>query len=356
MDDARAEQWRLRCQEVGTRYAAAAERAAELEAQLARERATVAGMLGSRSWRLTEPLRRLRGRETPAPPAADDPFEVRMRAAYEARTASWPQPLPRTFNEKVWHRRLVDRRPVLRTYSDKQAALEHAARVLPAEFIPERLAVVDTAEELRALDLPAEYVVKASHASGGSAVVWHGPASRGQDWGHPWIRKAYDAAQDPRDLVAADLTACLSHDYGWDMLEWGYLGVPRRLLVDTLYRGPDGGLPADLRCYTFHGRVQCIEVASDRQRESTRYASWHDRDWNVLPIHTVLAHRPHDRPPGLDDAVAAAEVLAADEDFVRVDFLLAGEGLKFLELTAYSHAGNAQFQEQTSDEFLGSLW
>lgn len=358
--DERAEEWRLRCQQGSLGCAASAARIVELEDALARERATVAAMQGSRSWRLTAPLRRIRQQPSASAVASPDPspdlFEARMRAAYQARASFWPQPEPTTFNEKIWHRRLADRRPVLRTYCDKQASLDHAARLLPAELVPDRIALLESPEELLSLDLPEEYVVKACHGSGGSAVVWNGPASRGQSWIDPWIRKAYPAADDPRDRVAADLRECMTHDYGWDLLEWGYLGVPRQLAVDVLYRGPEGGLPADLRCYVFHGRVECMEVAPDRQMERTRYASWHDRDWNVLPIFTALEHRAHDRPPELPLAIEVAETLAGDEDFVRVDLLLTAEGLKFGEVTPYSHAGNVLFKEQWADEYLGSLW
>ena len=144
-EQARAEQWRLRCQEVGILYADAAEREvranariAELEAELASEHARIEQILGSHSWKLTEPLRRVRRRPPAGEPSqpAEGPdealFEARMRAAYDARAASWPQPEPRTFNEKMWQRRLVDRRPFLRTHCDKHASYEAAAKILPA--------------------------------------------------------------------------------------------------------------------------------------------------------------------------------------------------------------------------------
>jgi hypothetical protein len=354
----RAEQWRLRCQQVGTDNAAAASRIVELEDELARERAARESIEHSHSWQLTAPLRRLR-RRLPRVMDTDQTaalFERRMRAAYEARARSWLQPEPATFNEKIWHRRLADRRPVLRTYCDKHASLVHAGTLLPAELLPSRIVVLDSPEELEDVDLPREYVVKASHGSGGTVVVWDGPSSQGQDWVYPWIRKAYSAPDDPKDRVAADLQQCMAHDYGWDMLEWGYTDLPRHLVVDLFYRGPDGGVPVDLRCYVFHGRVECIEVVSDRQQEATRYASWHDRAWNVLPIRTRLQHRAYPRPTELDLVIEVAETLAADEAFVRVDLLLTAEGPKFGEITPYSHAGNVGFRQQWADEYLGRFW
>lgn len=361
-----SDDWRRLCHEGGVRHAEtvdrevlAAARIAELEAEVARQKATVAAIVDSRSWRLTAPLRRVRHRrvsrgEPQAP--GEDLFETRMRAAYEARAGFWQQAEPQTFNQKVWHRRLTDRRDVLHTYCDKQATREYVAARLPEEVLVPRLAAVDHPADLLDLDLPEQYVVKARHGSGGSAVVWDGPNSEGQAWVHPWIRRAYHAADAPLPRIAEDLAPCLSHDYGWDALEWGYLGVPRQLLVDTLVRGPEGGLPLDLRIYTFHGRVEVLEIASDRQREDTRYASWHDRDWNLLPIVTRLTHRPHDAPPGVAEVIEMSELLAGDDPFVRVDWLMTDEGPKFGELTPYSHGGTALFSAEWADQFLGDFW
>ena len=368
-EQARAEQWRLRCQEVGILYSDAAEREvranariAELEAELASERARTAEILRSHSWKLTEPLRRVRRRpleQEPSQPAEgpdEQLFEARMQAAYDARAASWPQPEPRTFNEKMWHRRLVDRRPFLRTHSDKHASYEAVAKVLPAEVMPQRFARVDTVAELADLELPREYIVKSRHASGGSAVVWDGPPTQGSGWVHPWIRKSYSVGDDPLPRIAEDLAECMQHDYGWDALEWGYLGVPRQVIVEELFRGPNGELPRDFCLYVFHGRVECMQVATDRQREGERSSGWHDRDWNYLPIALTIDPRPQPRPADLEGAIEMAEAFVGDEDFVRVDFLLTDRGLKFSEITPYSHGGNAHFRTQWADEFLGGLW
>lgn len=237
--------WRRLCHEGVVRHAEAADREAlaaariaELEAELVWERATVAAILANCAWRLTAPLRRMRQHSvTPDEPEApgENLFETRMRAAYEARAGFWRRAEPRIFIKKVWQRRLTDRRDVLRTYCDKQATRKSVAARLPGEVLVPRLAAVEHPADLLNLDLPDQYVVKARHGSGGSAVVWDG-------------------------------------------LGWGYLGVPRQLLV-----GHPGARPRRRAAFGpallhLHGRVEVLEIASDRQREDTRYASWHDRD------------------------------------------------------------------------------
>ena len=333
-----AEVWRLRALDASVQLASAASSAVEhqatiaaLRARLDQAEASLERVLRSRSWRLTAPLRRGSTPTAPAPVAGEgegDPaarhalFEQRMRAAYDARRIVWPDPqTPTTFNEKVWHRRLTDRRPILRTWCDKVAALELARAVVGDDVMPERLAVADTAADLSLEDLPHEFVVKAGHGSGGSAIVWDGPSLAGH--GHPvWFRRAYRRDDLPWHEVVGALDACLARDYGWDFLEWAYLDLPRSVVVDRLYRGSDGGVPDDLDLFVFHGRVEVIRRLTDRQRAHDRGAGSYDRDWRRLPIVGTVPEADFERPTELEQAIELAEALGAGQDFVRVDFLL----------------------------------
>ena len=369
--DDRAEVWRLAAQRAAM---SAAEKAAieiqlrdrirHLEGELARAHGTLTNVVASRSWTVTEPLRRLRARrfQVPQSQAAyettsrEELFERRMAAAYEARWSNWPQSESPGFNQKFWQRRLTDRRPILKTYCDKAATLEHVRQLLPAQVLPERLTTADSMAQLSFSELPDEYVVKVTHASGGSVVVWDGPESPG--YSHEvWVRRAYHRGDVPFEVVRAELGRCLEHDFGWDLLEWGYLDVPRTVAVDRLYRGADGGLPDDLSIYVFHGRAEVIRQASDRQRSTERWAGMFDRDWKTLPIrHGRATPAEFPRPEELDFAIELAEELCTDDETMRVDFLLTADGLRFGEITPYTMSGNVETDTDTADQYLGSFW
>ncbi len=69
-------------------------------------------------------------------------FEARICSRLRSTVRStWLQPEPTTFNQKIWHRKLTDRRPILKTYCDKVATRDHVAEILPADVIQERLEV-----------------------------------------------------------------------------------------------------------------------------------------------------------------------------------------------------------------------
>jgi hypothetical protein len=278
-----------------------------------------------------------------------------MNLAYEARRSAWPQPEPTTLNEKIWHRRATDRRPILKTYCDKVASLELVEDRLPAEVLPERLEVADSFAGLERGHLPRECVIKVSHASGGSFVVWDGPASAGQGF-DAWVRRAFRSGDVPWTQVDHEISQALHHDYGWEMLEWGYLDLPRMVVVDRLYRAADGGLPPDLMMFVFHGQVEVVRINADRQREQRGPGTTYDRNWSPLPIDTRAPRGDYPRPVELDLAIELAEALCPDEEMARVDFLLTADGLRFGEITAYHLGGNAEFRLEWADRYLGSLW
>ena len=327
--------------------------------------ATLDGILRSRSWRLTRPLRsarRLMGEEVPVAVDTrstvsdrDAVFEARIAAAYEAVRSTWPQPEPTTFNQKIWHRKLADRRPILKTYCDKVATHDHVARMLPAKVMQERLAIAESVTGLRRDHLPDEVILRVSHASGGSVITWDGPASAGQGH-HVWVRRAYSTADLDWARITAELDRCLDHDFGWDMLEWGYFHVPPLVVADRLYRGPEGGVPDDLSLYVFHGRVEVIRQTNDRQRDTERAAGSYDRDWKPLPIDGKPKPVRFPRPTDLDQAIELAEALCVGGETMRVDFLLTAQGLKFGEITPYTMSGNWELTLESADHYLGSLW
>jgi hypothetical protein len=367
----RAEQWRRTAQQAGAALADQAQsditrrlRIEELERELADLHTIIDGVLQSRSWRLTRPLRAAGDLVRGGTPVTDDRsatmdrdpvFEARIAAAYEAVRSTWLQPEPTTFNQKIWHRKLTDRRPILKTYCDKVATRDHVGEILPADVMQERLEVAESVTSLQRVHLPDEVIVRVSHASGGSVVIWDGPTSGGQGH-HLWVRRAYSRVDVDWARIAAELDRCLDHDFGWDLLEWGYLGVPRMVVADRLYRGPDGGVPDDLYLHVFHGRVEVIRRANDRQRDTERGAGSYDRDWNPLPIHGKPKPLPFPRPTELDQAIELAEAVCVGGQTMRVDFLLTAQGLKFTEITPYTMSGTWDLTLESADHYLGSLW
>lgn len=132
---------------------------------------------------------------------------------------------PRTFNEKIQHRKLYDRDPRMPPLVDKVGAKALVASVLGPEWIiPTLWSGTDPAQiPFDALDPP--YVLKPSHASHCTHFV-------------------FDKDEIDRESIRAKAASWLRLDYSRPYHEWVYTQVPRRLLVEP-YIGEVGALPID---------------------------------------------------------------------------------------------------------------
>jgi TupA-like ATPgrasp len=267
---------------------------------------------------------------------------------------------PRTFNEKVRYKRLRDRRPLIATFADKAAVREYVAATVGAEHLPRAYGVLNDAAQLVDLELPEEYVVKPTHGSGAVVVVsaQASPTGRLPEPGRAWrYTRVRPDSYESEDLarVAAEW---LGHDFGGGPnQEWAYSQIPRRLLVEEMLSGPDGGLPDDYKFFVFHGRCRYVQVVTDRfsKRPSEDF---YLPSWERLGLSS--GKRSADarlcRPDRLCDMIELAERLGAETDFVRVDLYTLPNRLVFGELTNYPAGGYARFDPPHFDLEFGRHW
>lgn len=242
---------------------------------------------------------------------------------------------PQTMNEKILHRTLFDRRPVIARFSGK---LESRTFVLERtgdeSLLVELVGTARNAAELRHLPLPERFIAKANHMSG---------------------RNHIHDGSSPLDLDA------LGHAIeSWcgdrSRLYWGYSRIERTAVLERLMQTEAGGIPEDYKFFCYDGRVHFIQV--DGNRFSGHRRDFFDRDWRHLDF--TLAYRNHDspppRPPLLERMIRIAERLAEGIDFVRVDLYALGEWVKFGELTCYPNGGMEVFAPSHWDQAMGRPW
>ena len=266
---------------------------------------------------------------------------------------------PQTFNQKVRYKMLRDRRPLVVTFADKAAARDYVTATVGAEYLPRAYGVLDDAAQLTDLTLPDEYVVKPTHGSGGVVVVSRQapPDARLPEPGKAWTyRQVRPGAFEPAELARVGAEWLTTSFGGGDTLEWAYSRVPRRVLVEELLRGPDGGLPADHKFFVFHGRCQYVQVVSGRFGRPTE--DFYRPGWERLELKGAkrAAKAPLPRPDHLDDMIGLAERLGAETDFVRVDLYALRDRIVFGELTNYPAGGSAPFDPPHFDLEFGRHW
>lgn len=267
----------------------------------------------------------------PAPPAGVDWPTFRIGLTYLWRHHRLPElARPERFTELVQVRKLHDRDPRLGLFSDKLLVKAHVSDILGREWCVPTLWSGSALPVEPPCGTPS--VIKSRHGCNQCAFLRTPPAP--VDWDHlrrrtaRWTRRPYGEWLD----------------------EWLYRDIPRGLLAEPMIGG-GGALPIDYKIYVFGGRATHIQVHLDREQRHT----WilHDRDWR--PLARPAADRIP-RPESLAAMLVAAETLANDFSFARVDFYEDRGKPLFGEFSFYPGSGLDRFAEDWIDWELGSLW
>lgn len=262
---------------------------------------------------------------------------------------------PSTFNEKVRFRMMNDRRPELATFVDKVAVRDYIAERVGEECLTELYLVTDDPDVIRREALPREFVVKASHGSGGCVLVGDCAHTENELPRPPVGWKKFVVAPD-----ACDWATLRELCHEWLGLryqpatEWAYREVPPRVLAEELLLH-DGSIPPDYKLYVFHGHVRMIHVTLDRFGE--RSIALYTPTWEAISVELDVPRGPEvGKPDSLREMVLIAERLGEAIDFVRVDLYDLEGRVVVGELTPYPMAGRGQFRPAWLDDELGSWW
>lgn len=266
------------------------------------------------------------------------PFIFGAVSQYQRFRRGWRGGVPRTFNEKVQYKLMFDRRPVVRTYSDKLAVRSYVRRRDPTLALPLLLGVFDRVSDLLDRTPAPPWVMKASHGSG--MVLLSCPP----------------ACPTPAE-ISRRAYSWLATDYALKYWEWQYHRLPRRVMFEEFLGGAPRAAPPDYKFYVIHQRVRMITVDQDRFTNHTR--TGFQPDWTEIPSQigdTPRPSRPPEPPAHLPTMCEHAATLAGESDFVRVDLYLVHGEVYFGELTHSPSAGGIEFEDPSVDEQLGAYW
>lgn len=253
------------------------------------------------------------------------------------RSGRWPNiESPQSFNENILRRIIYDRDPRLKIMCDKIAVRVYIKDRVGEAFVVPILGQWATSRALVLDGLPNTFVLKPSHSSGQVAL----------------IRGDFNRLE-----LKAKARLWLSIDYFSRSLEWGYLGVPRRIIAEPFLRGPDGGPAVEVQVQVVKGRTVQIGIITGERGTATRFGDWFYSDGTRHPGRQRQPLR-HDPLPSIvfDEIVPVAEKIAKDFDQMRVDFYLTDQGPKIGELTPYHSGAYANFDPPELDFEIGALW
>ena len=245
---------------------------------------------------------------------------------------------PSTYSEKIFHKMVFDRRPILSLVADKVEVRDFVSGRIGDRYLAKIYAIFDDARYLRDFSFPSAFVLKASH---------------GSSWNH--IRKPDDRL-DVDELVRK-ASLWLNDRYSWLELEWCYANIRPRLLIEE-YLGPESGVPTDYKFHCFDGTVGFIQEHIGRYSDDVR-VNLYDREWVRFGVEYAGFRNTQDaspRPANFEEMVRVAEALSSGFDFIRVDLYDLGGRVVFGELTNYPMAFYAKFEPASFDQQFGALW
>ena len=297
-----------------------------------------------------------------------------LRVVRDMALGWWPRPVadwrcsrvtknPVTFNEKIRYRIAHDRRPILTMFADKVAMRDYVTERVGAEYLTESYGVYSDAAVIEWDLFPREYVLKATHGSGGVIVVSDTapeearlPASMHRlDWGRYFVRPEQAVPAVMEQMAARWLT--MNYEYALHRLpEWCYRDIPPRILVEELLPGTGGQPAEDWKCFVFDGETRMLAIEIDRYTDHREEMVW--RDGSRIPLRWLYdaPDAPTELPANFDALLEIADALGRGIDFVRVDLYNLDGRIIVGELTNYPNAGQAAFADERWDREFGSFW
>ena len=243
---------------------------------------------------------------------------------------------PRTFNEKIQYRRLYEKNPRFSELSDKVRVKDHVKTTIGAQFVIPTLWSGKTLPPVAARSWPIPFVIKANH---GCELNYFVRREAHKDW----------------TMIEETCEPWLGRRHPKTAYEHWYNKIEPQLLIEPLLGDAEGSL-IDYKFFVFGGRAEFVQVDTDRAFYHKRV--FYDRHWTRQPfsVRYPLEPREIEKPRHFAEMLDAAEELAREFSFVRVDLYDLDSGPKFGELTFAPGRGWERFHPVAYDRVFGDLW
>ena len=246
---------------------------------------------------------------------------------------------PKTFNEKTQWLKLFDRNERYIQMADKYDAKKYIDETLGSGFSVPTIGIYKDLKDIDFNNLPNSYVIKTTHDSGGFVIV-----------------------KDKNNLDIKELTKkinkSLKNKYFYYQREWPYKFIQPRIIVEPYLLEEGQEQCPEFKLFCFNGKVELVLVCLGSAHGSGRSNDFFDKNFNHIPVDTVFKQYDKgqiSKPKYYNQMIEAAEKLAKNTLFLRVDFYCLTDRFYIGELTFYHNAGLCHFDPEEYDEKFGNL-
>lgn len=249
---------------------------------------------------------------------------------------------PLTLNEKICHRLIFEHNPFHTMLADKLAVREYVERNTDLVKVIPLIGVYNRVDDINFDKLPTKFVLKCNHDSG-SAVI------------------CTDRTYFQPEKVLNKLKLSLKKNMYYTTREWQYKNISPVIICEMyldLFSDKDRCVtPEMLRIHCFHG-VACFIEADFTDGSGCEFINVYDRTWNLQPFQMEYPNTPTpvNEPEAFHKSIIAAQELAKEIDYCRVDLMLKGQDIYFSEITLSPKRGKLKITPSIWDAKLGSMW
>lgn len=242
---------------------------------------------------------------------------------------------PRTFNEKLAWLKLYHKNPVLTKMADKYEVKQLVAEMIGEQYVVPCYGVWNSFDEIDFDKLPNQFVLKATHDSGGVTIC-------------------RDKATFDIEGARIKLEKQLQRNFFWAGREWPYKNIPHRIIADQLLDDHSGRELRDYKFWCFNGEPKYMYITN---KGKVIEENFYDMDYNVVDINHGFPRTvpEYQKPEGFETMKELAKKLSVGMPFVRVDFFQVDGKIYFGEFTFFDWGGDRAFKTFEQDLELGAL-
>jgi hypothetical protein len=265
------------------------------------------------------------------------------------------------FDRNIIYKMVWDRRPILKVFNEKVTCLKYVRSIVPNVAFAHRYYETTDLEAIDWNILPRNFVIKASHGSGGVIVV-HEKAPLGnrlpsnfRSFG--WRRFEVHPDNFDSALVQKIFSHLLKRTYGQGLNrsgpEWAYWNNNPHIIVED-FLSFNGDLPVRISCNVVHRKVTLFYWDQMKFPKIGEVALIGTSTF-VPPFSIAEISKDLDLTEKvIENLLVMTLKIAGDIDYLRVDWFLSDDGIYFNELTNY--CGGGVLKGKSYYQHLSEMW
>lgn len=250
---------------------------------------------------------------------------------------------PRSFSEKIIHRKFNVEPHILSKFVDKYTVREFVKEKIGAEYLIPLIKVKSSISPEDFDDLPTSFVMKTSNGGGGENVLL-----------------VEDKSKLDLNAVCFRFNEYLKIKVGKIVDEHFYDIEKPQIIFEELIKHQDGRYPSDYKLHVFNGQESKVIVQVDADRFGNHKRSLFDKnlkrlDFDIQPKYDSIDDT-YVFPLNMNELINVAKKLSEQFKYVRVDLYNVDGQIYFGELTFCHGSGWEPLSTKEADYLLGSYW